>query len=398
MIKSLVRRLHGRVERFLPLDNWGEVLLLAASLAGLAAANSPWATNYFHLLHAAVGVGDATLSVEQWINDLLMALFFLLVGLEIKREMVGGELSSLGQVALPGIAALGGVLAPVLIYIGLNRGDADALTGWATPAATDIAFALAALSAFGRGLPRSAFLFLSSLAIFDDLAAILIIALFYSGGLSWPDLGLAAAALAVLAGMNRLGVRRLAPYLLVGLVLWVAVLRSGVHATMAGVLLALTIPLGDTEAERGSPLHRLEGTLHPLIYFGVLPLFGFANAGVSFQGLGWADLLAPVPLGIALGLFLGKQAGVFTFTMLALRLKLARPPTGVDMRALYGVAMLCGIGFTMSLFIATLAFPDPRLVGEAKVGVFAGSLLSALAGGVWLTASRRLAARRTGAR
>ncbi|TWB43286.1 Na+/H+ antiporter NhaA [Nitrospirillum pindoramense] len=396
MIKSLVRRLHNRVERFLALDNWGEILLLVLSVAGLAVANSNLAPTYFHALHAPLGVGPATLSVEQWVNDLLMALFFLLVGLEIKREMVGGDLSSPSQIALPGIAALGGVLAPVLIYVALNWGHADALAGWATPAATDIAFALAALSAFGRGMPRPAFLFLSSLAIFDDLAAIVIIALFYSGGLSWPDLGLAALALAVLVGMNRLGVRRLAPYLVVGLVLWVAVLRSGIHATMAGVLLALTIPLGDSsegseeEEDAGpSPLHRLEEALHPLVYFGVLPLFGFANAGVSFQGLGWSSLLDPVPLGIALGLFLGKQVGVFAFTVAAVRLGIAKLPAQVSWGGLYGIAMLCGIGFTMSLFIAGLAFPDAGLAGEAKLGVFGGSLLSALGGGLWLALARR---------
>ncbi|MDG3439835.1 Na+/H+ antiporter NhaA [Nitrospirillum amazonense] len=390
MIQSLVRHIHYRVERFLALDNWGEILLLALSLAGLAVANSSLAPSYFHALHAPLGVGPATLSVEQWVNDLLMALFFLLVGLEIKREMVGGDLSSPSQIALPGIAALGGVLFPVLIYIALNWGHTDALAGWATPAATDIAFALAALSAFGRGLPRSAFLFLSSLAIFDDLAAILIIALFYSGGLSWPDLGLAALALAVLIGMNRLGVRRLAPYLVVGLALWVAVLRSGVHATMAGVLLALTIPLGSEEDEAAgrSPLHRLESALHPLVYFGVLPLFGFANAGVSFQGLDWSSLLDPVPLGIALGLFLGKQLGVFAFTLGAVRLGLAQLPAQVGWGTLYGIAMLCGIGFTMSLFIAGLAFPDAGLAGEAKLGVFSGSLISALGGGLWLAVTR----------
>ncbi|MBB6252721.1 Na+/H+ antiporter NhaA [Nitrospirillum iridis] len=391
MIKSLVRHVHYRVERFLALDNWGEILLLTLSVAGLAVANSAWGPGYFHLLHLPLGVGPVALSVEQWVNDLLMALFFLLVGLEIKREMVGGDLSSPAQIALPGIAALGGVLFPVLIYVAINRGHADALAGWATPAATDIAFALAALSAFGRGLPRSAFLFLSSLAIFDDLAAILIIALFYSGGLSWPDLGLATGALAVLVGMNRLGVRRLTPYLVVGLALWVAVLRSGVHATMAGVLLALTIPLGSEEDEAAgrSPLHRLEGGLHPVVYFGVLPLFGFANAGVSFQGLDWTNLLDPVPLGIALGLFVGKQLGVFTFTLAALRLGLARLPAQVDLRTLYGIGLLCGIGFTMSLFIAGLAFPNAGLASEAKLGVFTGSLLSALGGGLWLALARR---------
>ncbi|WP_295514245.1 Na+/H+ antiporter NhaA [uncultured Pseudomonas sp.] len=364
----------------------GIVLMLAAAIA-LVVANSPLADTYFASLHAVVG----GLSLGHWINDGLMALFFLLVGLEIKREMVVGQLARWSDRALPGLAALGGMLVPALLYALVNRHDSQTLAGWAIPAATDIAFALGVLSLLGSRVPPSLKVFLSALAILDDLGAVLIIALFYTSDLSTAMLLAAAGLVAVLVVLNRLKVTALLPYLLVGALLWFCMLRSGIHATLAGVILALCIPLGDTEADAASPLLRLESALHPWVAFLIVPLFGFANAGVSLAGIAPANLLDPVPLGVALGLFLGKQVGISLLVLLAIRSGLARLPEGASWLQLYGVALLCGIGFTMSLFIGALAFPTaPFLVDEVKIGVLLGSLLSALAGvAVLLFAARR---------
>ncbi|MDT3719067.1 Na+/H+ antiporter NhaA [Pseudomonas oryzihabitans] len=364
----------------------GIVLMVAAALA-LVVANSPLADSYFASLHWDVG----GLSLSHWINDGLMALFFLLVGLEIKRELAVGQLASWGDRALPGLAALGGMLVPALLYALVNRHDPQTLAGWAIPAATDIAFALGVLSLLGSRVPVSLKVFLSALAILDDLGAVLIIALFYTSDLSISMLLAAAGLVAVLFVLNRLKVTALLPYLLVGALLWFCLLRSGIHATLAGVILALFIPLGDTEVDAASPLLRLESALHPWVAFLIVPLFGFANAGVSLAGISPANLLDPVPLGVALGLFLGKQVGISLLVLLAIRSGLARLPEGASWLQLYGVALLCGIGFTMSLFIGALAFPAaPFLVDEVKIGVLLGSLLSALAGvAVLLFAARR---------
>lgn len=359
----------------------GIVLMVVAALA-LVVANSPAAPLYFGMLkHYVLG-----LSILHWVNDALMAVFFLLVGLEIKREMLDGQLSSWSRRVLPGFAALGGMIAPALIYVAFNLGRPENLRGWAIPTATDIAFALGVLSLLGSRVPASLKIFLTALAILDDLGAVIIIAIFYTAGLSGLHLGLAAATLAALIALNRLGVMRLAPYLLLGAALWYFTLKSGVHATLAGVALALTIPLTPSPAKPDSatsPLHRLEHGLHPYVAFLVIPVFGFANAGVSFAGLGLSTLAAPVPFGIMLGLFLGKQIGVFGFSWLAIRAGLADLPARASWAQFYGIALLCGIGFTMSLFIGLLAFPDSEaLQSQTKIGVIAGSLLSGICG--WL--------------
>jgi NhaA family Na+:H+ antiporter len=356
----------------------GLVLITAAALA-LLVANTPLSGLYFGALHAPLGGMD----VHHWVNDGLMALVFLLVGREIKREWVDGELSSWRRRVLPGVGALGGMAVPALIYVVIQQGDPATLRGWAIPAATDIAFALGILSLLGRRVPVSLKIFLTALAILDDLGAVLIIALFYTASLEAWALAGAAVALAGLIAMNRLKVTALTPYLIVGLALWWLVLQSGVHATLAGVALALTIPIRPSPAapdDATSPLHRLEHGLIPWVAFLVLPVFGFANAGVSFAGMGLGDLLAPIPLGVAAGLFLGKQIGIFGFVWLAVRLGIAERPAKASWAQIYGVALLCGIGFTMSLFIGLLAFADPALQDATKLGVLAGSGLSAALG------------------
>jgi len=375
------------LNRFCAAEAAGGVVLMVAAAVALIVANSPLADDYFASLHWYVG----GLSLGHWINDGLMAIFFLLVGLEIKREMAVGQLASWGDRALPGLAALGGMLVPALLYALVNRHDPQTLAGWAIPAATDIAFALGVLSLLGSRVPASLKVFLSALAILDDLGAVLIIALFYTSDLSTTMLLAAAGLVAVLFLLNRFKVTALLPYLLVGALLWFCMLRSGIHATLAGVILALFIPLGDTEADDASPLLKLESALHPWVAFLIVPLFGFANAGVSLAGMSPANLLDPVPLGVTLGLFLGKQIGISLMAVLAIRSGLARLPEGASWLQLYGVALLCGIGFTMSLFIGALAFPGaPFLVDEVKIGVLLGSLLSALAGiAVLLLAARR---------
>ncbi|WP_353630860.1 Na+/H+ antiporter NhaA [Achromobacter xylosoxidans] len=367
---------------------------MLAAVVALAIANSPLAPHYFEALGAKLGfqAGPVILkeSVLHWINDGLMAVFFLLVGLEIKREVLDGQLRGAARIVLPGIAALGGMAMPALIYVLVNLGSPDTLRGWAIPAATDIAFALGILALLGSRVPTSLKVFLTALAILDDLGAIVIIALFYTSELNLFALAMAGALLACLVCLNRAGVLRLAPYLLIGVVLWYFVLKSGVHATLAGVALALTIPLrpqNQGHAGAHSPLHALEHALHKPVALLIVPLFGFANAGVSFAGMGLSSLAQPVPLGVALGLFLGKQLGVFGFAWLAIRSGIASLPRHASFTQLYGVALLCGIGFTMSLFIGALAFTDPAAVDATKIGVLTGSLASAVAGFLLLRAS-----------
>ncbi len=356
----------------------------AAALA-IVISNSPAADLYFGALSAYVG----PLSVSHWINDALMALFFLLVGLEIKREALDGQLATWSRRILPGVAALGGMILPALVFLAFNAHDPATSRGWAIPAATDIAFALGVLSLLGDRVPTSLKVFLTALAIIDDLGAVIIIALFYTGELSLVSLALAACAVAVLVVMNRLGITRLLPYMIVGLLLWFFVLRSGVHATIAGVLLALTIPLrtsrGRPDDLPASPLHRLEHALHGWVTFLVIPIFGFANAGVSFSGMPADVLTADLTMGIALGLLVGKLVGVFGSAYLVIKLDWADMPMGASAMQLLGTALLCGIGFTMSLFIGLLAFADnPILQAEVKIGILCGSVAAGLIGYVIL--------------
>jgi len=366
----------------------GGIVLMAAAALALIVANSALAPWYFDALHAYVG----PLSVSHWINDGLMAVFFLLVGLEIKREMLDGQLSTWPRRMLPGIAAAGGMAVPALIYVALNRDNPEALRGWAIPTATDIAFALGVLSLLGSRVPASLKVFLTALAILDDLGAVVIIAIFYTADLSLLWLGAAFLVLVALAVLNRAGVAQLWPYLLLGLVLWVVVLKSGVHATLAGVALALMVPLrrspGVAHDLENSPLHRLEHSLHKLVPFVIVPLFGFANAGVSFAGMTPAALLQPLTLGISLGLVAGKLVGVFGTSFVAIRFGVADMPANAGWSHMLGVALLCGIGFTMSLFIGLLAFAgNEALQDDVKVGILAGSLVAALLGALVLSLS-----------
>jgi len=368
--------------RFLSNEAAGGIILMGVAFLAILIANSPAAPVYFATLNRYV----LGLSVLHWINDALMAVFFLLVGLEIKREFLDGQLSSWSRRALPGFAALGGMAAPALIYVAFNFGSPETLRGWAIPAATDIAFALGVLSLLGPRVPVSLKVFLTALAILDDLGAVIIIAVFYTADLNVYALFGALFVFGVLRAFNALGYQKLTPYLLLGAVLWFLVLKSGVHATLAGVALALTIPIkvspgAPDDAE--SPLHRLEHALHPYVAFLIIPIFGFANAGVSFAGVGPSALLAPVPLGITLGLFIGKQIGVFGFAWAAIRSGLADLPANATWAQLYGISLLCGIGFTMSLFIGLLAFPSSQALQDAtKIGVLAGSLIAGTIG--WL--------------
>jgi NhaA family Na+:H+ antiporter len=373
------------------LDNQasGGIVLMGVAVLALVVANSPAAELYFSTLeHHILG-----LSVLHWINDALMAVFFLLVGLEIKREMVDGQLSTWSRRILPGVAALGGMVVPALIYVFFNRAEGGHLEGWAIPSATDIAFALGVATLLGPRVPASLKVFLAALAIIDDLGAVIIIAVFYTGGLNLYALGGAALIVGILVTMNRVGVKKLTPYLGLGVCLWVLIFLSGVHATLAGVILALTIPLTRTPGhpdDAASPLHRLEHAIQPAVTFLIVPVFGFANAGVSFFGLTPSALLDPVTLGVLLGLFFGKQIGVFTFSWACIKAGLTDLPANATWPQLYGVALLCGIGFTMSLFIGLLAFPGTAMLqGETKLGVIVGSILSGILGTIVLSLTKR---------
>jgi len=377
------------LKAFFKLEAASGILLILAAIMALIAANTSLKIYYDQLLSVDVVVAIGEFSIAKplllWINDGLMALFFLVVGLELKREVLVGELNQLSKIALPGIAAIGGMLVPALIYAVINRQDPYALHGWAIPTATDIAFALGVLGLLGSRIPPSLKIFLVSLAIFDDIGAIIIIALFYSADLSLLAVSVAAAGIALLIFMNRQGVVSKSAYLIVGLVVWVSLLKSGVHATLAGVAIALCIPYHGRTAEDKPvyPLQDLEKDLHSPVAFGILPLFAFANAGLPLAGMSPGDVFSPVPLGIALGLFFGKQMGVMLFTWLAVALKIGRLPDDVSWSQLYGVAVICGIGFTMSLFIGSLAFTQTEVSGD-RLGILVGSLFSAVVGYLWL--------------
>ena len=364
------------LRRFLALESAGGLLLIAAAALAMIAANSP----AYGLYHDLFTVQLGPLDLHHWINDGLMALFFFGVGLEIKREVVEGHLAERSDRALPIVAAVGGMTLPALVYL-IVTWDMPALSrGWAIPAATDIAFALGVLALLGKRAPASLRLFLTTLAIVDDMGAVAIIALAYTAEVGWLALACAAAILGAMMLLSRRGVLALWPYLLLAALLWVAVLQSGVHPTVAGVLAALTVPVRRPAGGGPSPLRRLEHALHPWTAYLVVPLFGFANAGVELGALGWGEVLAPLPLGVAAGLFVGKQAGVFLSLRAAIALGIGRRPVGACWMQLYGVSLLAGVGFTMSLFIGALAFTDPLLVDEVKIGVLGGSILSAVAG------------------
>ncbi len=366
----------------------GGIVLFAAAVTALLLANSPIGPAREELLHLEVGFHAGSIWLEKsllhWINDGLMAIFFFLVGLEIKRELLIGELSRLKQASLPLFAAIGGMIVPALIYLVFNYTDPQAIAGWAIPSATDIAFAVGVMALLGSRVPAALKIVLLALAIIDDLGAIIIIALFYTAGLSMPALMLAGTGIVVLAILNQRGVTSVAPYVLAGIFIWACVLKSGVHATLAGVVTALAIPLNERE-ESGSLATELQERLHPWVTFAVLPLFAFANAGVSLAGVTWQTAMGPIPLGIALGLIIGKPLGIFTFSMLAIAAGVARLPDGVRGVQLLGVGILAGIGFTMSLFIGTLAFPDPAYGAQVRLGVLGGSVVSAIAGYVLLS-------------
>ncbi len=369
------------LRRFFSGDAAGAIVLLAAAIAALIVANSPLAPTYFATLHHAVG----GMSVHHWIDDGAMALFFLLIGLEVKREFVSGHLSTWGERIMPGAAALAGMAVPAALYVLVNMGTPANLRGWAIPAATDIAFALGILALLGSRVPTSLKVLLTAIAVIDDLLAILVIALFYTGHIALLPLLAAGAGLGVLVILNLSGVRSLVPYLLIGVGIWYGVLLSGVHATLAGVAVALTIPLRTGDGQ--PPLKRLEHALQPWSSFLIVPAFGFANAGIAFGGMVAADVIAPLPVGIMLGLFLGKQIGIFATIRGLVTFRLAEAPRNASWAEVYGMAVLCGIGFTMSLFIGGLAFAGaPHATDAVKVGVFAGSILSGVAG--WLILRR----------
>lgn len=363
----------------------GGVMLILAALLALIVANSPWVIYYNFLLDipVAVQVGEFEINkpILLWINDGLMAIFFFVVGLELKREVMDGHLSSRDQIALPAIGALGGIIVPALIYSWFNWGNPEAMKGWAIPVATDIAFALGVLTLLGNRVPTSLKVFLVSLAIFDDISAVIIIALFYTSNLSTTAMLVAGSCLLILLTMNIKGRKSIGPYLFFGLILWASVLKSGVHATLAGVALAMFIPYKNRHG--GSPVKELEHDLHPVVTYQILPIFAFANAGVAMAGMGLSDLVNPVPLGIALGLFLGKPLGILALIALCVMIGLVRLPKGVNWMAMTGVSILCGIGFTMSLFIGGLAFDGTQMseyLIENRVGILMGTLLSAVVG------------------
>jgi Na+:H+ antiporter, NhaA family len=396
---ALLKTIHRRANEFIHSQSGGGIVLAVAALLALIVSNSPWNGWYEQLLQVGgeIRIGGDWLVLSKsllvWINDLWMAVFFFLVGLEIKRELLEGELASVSQAMLPAGAALGGMLVPALIYSAINWGDAVALRGWAIPAATDIAFALGILVLLGKRVPVSLKVFLTAVAIMDDLGAIVIIAVFYTAQVSVPMLLAASAGIVVLFAMNRARVMNLGLYVLVGLVVWLFVLKSGVHATLAGVVTALAIPLVDSSkgGHGQSPLKIAEHALHPWVAFGVLPVFAFANAGVSLQGVSLATLLQTVPLGITAGLLLGKAIGVFGAAWLMIRLTPARLPDQASWMQMFGVCVLCGVGFTMSLFIGGLAFAGQSAAFDTqlKLGVLMGSIISGLLGAVILLRSSK---------
>ncbi len=375
------------IKDFVDNDSASGILLILVTVLALLLSNSAFSDIYQAFLHIPVEIRFGSLSIDKslyhWVNDGLMAIFFLLIGLEVKREILEGHLSSVSQIALPGFAALGGMLVPAAVYLYFNADSEVAINGWAIPTATDIAFALAILSMLGKRVPVSLKIFLMALAIIDDLGAIVIIAIFYTTELSTMSISIALLALTTLIGMNIMGVSKKTAFFVVGTVLWVSVLKSGVHATLAGVALAFTIPLNaiDEARKKVSPLKEIEHSLHFWVAFFILPLFAFVNAGVSFKDISLDQMSGPVPMGIMLGLFFGKQVGVFGFSWLAIKLKMAKMPQDSDWLQLYGVSLLTGIGFTMSLFIVSLAFNDDTLFQFTdKLAILVGSFLSGICG------------------
>ncbi len=373
------------IQTFLKRESASGIILMFAAMLAMVLANSPWSHWYDMLLDIPVVVAVGSFEIAKplllWINDGLMALFFFLVGLELKREFLEGDLSKPGQVTLPAIGAIGGMVVPALCYVALNYDNPDALSGWAIPTATDIAFALGILAIIGSKVPLQLKVFLTSLAIFDDLGAIIIIALFYTEQLSMLSLIVSGSVLAILFILNKNNVTSTSPYIFFGLILWVAVLKSGVHATLAGVILAFFIPIKGKD-NSPSPLKSLEHNLHATVAFIVLPVFAFANAGISFAGVGLEQIASPVPLGIIVGLVVGKQLGVFVFCFAAIKMGLAKLPENVNWQLMYGVALLCGVGFTMSLFIGSLAFEQTSgtPIFQDRLGIVTGSLISGILG------------------
>ena len=380
----MLKYLSSPFKWFFKLEAASGLVLLFSAVIALIISNSNFSTLYFTTLdkYLFIGINEfgLKLSVLHWINDALMAIFFFFVTLEIKREFIQGELSDIKQASLPIIAAVGGMLVPALIYIYINLGNSETLNGWAIPSATDIAFSLGVLSLLGKRVPLSLKVFLTALAIIDDLGAIVIIALFYSGDLSIKYLSLMLLAFITLLIINKFNIKKFLPYLLIGLFLWDFTHNSGIHATIAGVLLAITIPHRKKERDF-SLLIKVEHAISPYVAFGIMPLFAFANAGVSLEGLSFSSLLDKVPLGIVLGLFLGKQLGVFAFSYISIKLKIAQLPNNSNWYNFYGVGILTGIGFTMSLFVGNLAFAESmQYMDGVKIGVLTGSLLSTLFG------------------
>jgi len=383
------------IDEFIEKESTGGILLILATVLALIFSNTSLSVWYESFLHVPVGIHIGTLNLEKslyhWVNDGLMAIFFLLIGLEVKTEMIEGHLSSLSQVALPGIAAVGGMAVPAIIYLIFNQGHPIAVNGWAIPTATDIAFALGILSLLGPRVPVSLKLFLMTLAIIDDLGAIVIIAIFYTNKLSMLSIAVAAASLAVLIALNRFGITKKAAYFIVGSILWVSVLKSGVHATLAGVILAFTIPL-HAKGENNkpvSPAKEIEHDLHFWVAFLILPLFAFVNAGVNITRISFSQMSGTVPLGIILGLFVGKQLGVFGFCWLAIKFKAAALPKDSNWIQFYGVSVLTGIGFTMSLFISSLAFEDASVFQYTdKLAILIGSFISGIVGYLVLRTSK----------
>ncbi|PKE32622.1 Na+/H+ antiporter NhaA [Rahnella sp. AA] len=373
------------IRRFLRMEAAGGVVLIIAAVVALVMANSPLQGVYQAFLDIPVTLRFSELLIDKplllWINDGLMAVFFLMIGLEVKREMCEGALANREQALFPAIAALGGMIVPALIYLLFNGNDEIARQGWAIPAATDIAFALGVMALLGSRVPTGLKVFLLALAIIDDLGAIVIIALFYSHDISMMALGLSAVCIAALACLNWRGVTKLTPYLLIGAIFWVCVLKSGIHATLAGVILGFLIPL-NTKENKASPARRLEHGIHPYVAWFILPIFAFANAGISLQGVTASGAFSLLPMGIAAGLLLGKPLGIMLFSCAALKLGITRLPSGISFGQISAVSVLCGIGFTMSIFIGSLAFAlrDPALLTYAKMGILMGSVASALLG------------------
>ncbi len=379
--------------KFLALESAGGILLVGTAVLAMLIANSPFYPYYTLLIDTPVEIRIGPLQLAKplllWVNDGLMAIFFFLVGLELKREILEGELSDRRKIVLPGLGAIGGMVVPAAIYVYFNSSDPVALKGWAIPTATDIAFALGVLTLLGSRVPISLKVFLTSVAIFDDIGAILIIAFFYTSKISFTALAVSAFCILCLYLLNRRDVVKISAYLVIGLVMWVAVVKSGVHATLAGVILALFIPMRSAANPDSSPLKSTEHKLHPWVAFLILPIFSFCNSGISFEGLDRQALLHDIPLGIALGLFFGKQIGVFAFCWLGIKLRVAQLPNEMSFASLYGVALLCGIGYTMSLFIGSLAFEETgvNLIFDERLGIILGSLASGILGYFILRAS-----------